>query len=870
LENAFVILKMPDKCCVVGCRTNYAGGPKKSVFYFPSEEEIRKRWIRFVNRSNWIPSKHSVICVAHFEAKFVLPHKKKVILKWDLQPVPSIYITEESTIQPPPPSVLLSSVTTTTTRKPPTKRNIQEDEINEFLKEDLCNSVNDFDEKHCPSGFSFHKLGDSVVYYRLVFESGITRVKESISISNDLKVVLSYEGIPIPLPEWLRTSKSCKITRFGQLVNLPSYIQNRVEQLPPSEILDEVRSLTFYKPQGRPPYSSKVIRYSLLLRYSSRQAYSLLLKELSLPSFSLLEKLSRGSLDALKVAKMFLNEDKISKDCMVLFDEMYLQKGTQYQGGKHIGANEHGEFFKGVVCFMVVGLKKSVPIVVKAVPETSLNGDFIAEHLFDVIAKLSNIGFNVRGTVCDDHSTNVSAYTKLSKKYGDIGAYFIYHPSYEGGLKTYLLFDSVHLIKNIRNNLLSRKKLVFPAFEYNNFKDRIYVPNGYIDWALLHLVYEKDQCLDAYLKKAYKLTFRALHPGDNKQSVPLALAIFDETTYSAIRSYYPHREDAAAFLNLISIWWSISNSKVRFNTHNYLGNGITLSDGKFEFLFEMAKWIEEWSKSPAFTFTAQTSNALIRTLRATAELSMELLNEGYDYVLTSKFQSDPLERRYGNLRSMSGGRFLVSLTEVNNSERILLLRSVIKEDIDFWDEDLYENSTEVTKSWEHFKHDISLHASELHESSLLKDSLEVSTTIAGYIAKKVNNKVQCDQCTQQLVVTNSETRNDEYLILLSRGGLTVPANIMSDFVAHAFSVLSICENVIEKYPLIMCRNAAKYVLNEYLDGYIFSCDDHMEKVKRLVVRCIINIFYNNKQKNEGDIPRKDNMKAFKKRQRYDV
>ena len=196
----------------------------------------------------------------------------------------------------------------------------------------------------------------------------------------------------------------------------------------------------------------------------------------------------------------------------------------------------------------------------KAVPETSLNGDFIAEHLFDVIAKLSNIGFNVRGAVCDDHSTNVSAYTKLSKKYGDIGTYFIYHPSYEGGLKTYLLFDSVHLIKNIRNNLLSRKKLVFPAFEYNNFKARIYVPNGYIDWALLHLVYEKDQYLDAYLTKAYKLTFRALHPGDNKQSVPLALAIFDETTYSAIRSYYPHREDAAAFLNLISIWWSISNS----------------------------------------------------------------------------------------------------------------------------------------------------------------------------------------------------------------------------------------------------------------------------------------------------------------------
>ena len=40
------------------------------------------------------------------------------------------------------------------------------------------------------------------------------------------------------------------------------------------------------------------------------------------------------------------------------------------------------------------------------------------------------------------------------------------------------------------------------------------------------------------------------------------------------------------------------------------------------------------------------------TLRATTALAYDLLNEGYEYVLTSKFQSDPLERRYGNLRSI--------------------------------------------------------------------------------------------------------------------------------------------------------------------------------------------------------------------------
>ena len=75
------------------------------------------------------------------------------------------------------------------------------------------------------------------------------------------------------------------------------------------------------------------------------------------------------------------------------------------------------------------------------------------------------------------------------------------------------------------------------------------------------------------------------------------------------------------------------------------------------------------------------------------------------YVLTSKFQGDPLERRYGNL-----------LTEVNNSQRILLT-NVIEEDINFWEHDLYEN-IDLTENWQHFKKDISIFASQMHESCL--------------------------------------------------------------------------------------------------------------------------------------------------------
>ena len=209
---------------------------------------------------------------------------------------------------------------------------------------------------------------------------------------------------------------------------------------------------------------------------------------------------------------------------------------------------------------------------------------------------------------------------------------------------------------------------------------------------------------------------------------------------------------------------------------------------------------------------------------------------------------------------MSGDRFLVSLTEVNNSQRILLLTSVIKEDINFWEHDLYENK-DLTESWLHFKKDISIFASQMHESCLSADSLEVSATVSGYITKKINEKVQCDACTPHLISTdNAENINNEYLLLISRGGLTVLTNIVANFVAHAFSALSISEKTIQKYPFITARNAAKHVLN----GYCLSCIVHADIVERAGVQCIINI-YNNKQKAEGDIPRKDNLEAFKKR-----
>ena len=51
---------------------------------------------------------------------------------------------------------------------------------------------------------------------------------------------------------------------------------------------------------------------------------------------------------------------------------------------------------------------------------------------------------------------------------------------------------------------------------------------------------------------------------------------------------------------------------------------------------------------------SKTSSALVRTLLCLEALIEDLLGEGYDFLLTSRFQSNSLERQFGQYRQKSG------------------------------------------------------------------------------------------------------------------------------------------------------------------------------------------------------------------------
>ena len=200
------------------------------------------------------------------------------------------------------------------------------------------------------------------------------------------------------------------------LKNFPNYFQN-LNKNDEKDLIKELQKRQHYKPKECLSYSSKMIRFSLLIRYTSTQAYKILLQKLPFPSLPLLAKLKSGSMNVINAAKMLKYKGAISKDIILMVDEMYLQKCIHYAGGQYIGVDSNENFYKGIVFFMIQGLKESVPIVMKASPKVTLTVQWLADEVSDCITSLGQVGFKVRGIVADNHSTNVSAFNILQTRF---------------------------------------------------------------------------------------------------------------------------------------------------------------------------------------------------------------------------------------------------------------------------------------------------------------------------------------------------------------------------------------------------------------------------------------------------------------------
>ena len=168
----------------------------------------------------------------------------------------------------------------------------------------------------CPTDYQLKKAENEPTFYKTEPHSvlSVPQVSQTIVVDKILHVKLFSVASPIPLPEWFRKGSDSCLRKKPMLENFPSYIRNFVEvKKLPDDILSELELVRYKKPVDKQKHSVNMLRYALLLRYISVQAYKFLLQQFPLPSLSLLKKLT-GGIKPLKAAKVLLEQGKIGTD----------------------------------------------------------------------------------------------------------------------------------------------------------------------------------------------------------------------------------------------------------------------------------------------------------------------------------------------------------------------------------------------------------------------------------------------------------------------------------------------------------------------------------------------------------------------------
>lgn len=240
---------------------------------------------------------------------------------------------------------------------------------------------------------------------------------------------------------------------------------------------------TKMKPKGR-RFTLNEKLMSLSLYKQSPKSYRLLSKMFVLPCRKTLSNMLafipiNTGIDPtlMKVLKENVKNLKPKyRFCSILFDEISLNAGLQYNSneGTIYGFEENSsgrtqQFADHSLVFMVRGIVKNFkqPICYSFCKSTTNRHD-LAHQIREVIKAVQSTGLKVISTICDQGATNSAAinilindtkayYWKNNKEYnGDF-----YEVEYKFGnstelIKIFHLFDPPHLLKGIRNNLLTK------------------------------------------------------------------------------------------------------------------------------------------------------------------------------------------------------------------------------------------------------------------------------------------------------------------------------------------------------------------------------------------------------------------------------
>ena len=785
--------------------------------------------------------------------------------------------------------------------------------------DDILNCINNFGFNQT---WTMSNNEKQIVLFLLGF-SPAPFIKYSVIINADLEVKVFMKNVELKILERFRFPK--RISNFNDItdilhlvfeldlpvvnaqhnaIKIVDKIINFLDILLDGENFENSNVIKFIKEQlklttlhiNRHRYSAETMIFSTLLNSISPSAYKFLRDSgyIILPhprtnstlcnSLSLcpgLEMQEDNFLNYIKLKFPYLKSPDLN--IVLMLDEIHIKPYLDYKGGKLAGtAFDSKVLASSVHTFMISSLSSKFKDVVHLLPVHTINHEMLFKVIKKIILGLEEIGFKVICVVTDNNKINSRAMQsfvnppKLS---------FVYPHPKDTTRPLFYLIDTVHLLKNIRNNWINQKNIgkcmYYPNFKSDDDDDDYeeeveYDDNNNFKTASFNSLIKLHEIESTKnLKYGHNLSLKALFPSSfEKQSVPLALKIFNRSVAEGLKIFgsetkIEHSDDTAHYIKLICTWWDVVNVKWVYKgkrLNNIYQEPLTNSEGdeRMKFLNSFLDWLESWKAMCCTTgmLTLETHSALALSTNCLIEITNYCINElEFKYILTGKLQTDPLEYRFGKYRQLAGGQYNVTLRQILEIEKKLRLRSSVKLMLPIKGEEIIINEL-PNINWDELKENkVENTLPEIlvtkDDISAINDYLPVITYVAGYCIHVVMKKLRnCQYCKINYIIDNDKFTlppNNNLIKGLDRGGLLYPKPIVVNAIIYNYLILNKIKSSYEK-EFLNLKNQRKVLSQMTIDTLMKedlwelpSCvNDHFSKnILHMIIWSSSNTLLNN-------------------------
>lgn len=411
-------------------------------------------------------------------------------------------------------------------------------------------------------------------------------------------------------------------------------------------------------------YSDEWILDSLLIRCKSTSGYNMLRNNgyLPLPSLSTLNRAIQNLrpefgfdntlFDALKdkLSNFELNERR----GILMFDEMQISKNIEFRVDtcRLVGMVDFGELTTNtqrteegdhaLVFLFQPHLGGWVQTVGCFCSHGTTPTSVLAKLILQCVILLERCGAVVDGLVSDGASTNRAALASMGFC-GEKGRTKnkMVNP-HDSSRDIYFFCDAPHLLKTVRNNLIRAKEFL--------------TPSGVVQLQHYAMLLALDLNPSTGLRAVPKLTQKHVHPNNfQKMSVRIAAQLFSKSVADGLQFYKSHSDKLRDVDPTITFTRKMNDIFDLLNGRRPV-DGIRLNSSRdrLQELHDASRWLDDWETYVLTLPVAQQKQFLSRqtcqglriTLKSAIDLSRVLLHAGFSYVLTGKFNQDPLETVY--------------------------------------------------------------------------------------------------------------------------------------------------------------------------------------------------------------------------------